>query len=55
MRLRSVRRLLLLLASLSLAEGCASRSQENLPTLKDYSDGTNLYVEALRAAGVARR
>jgi enediyne biosynthesis protein E4 len=55
MRSRSVPLLLILLASPSSWEGCATRDRSDLPTLKDYSDGTNLWVDALHAQWKAGR
>src|SRR5262245_51444726 len=50
-RSRSVplRLTLLLLVPLLPAEGCASRDRGALPTLRDYSDGTSVFVETLHA------
>ncbi len=48
-------RLLLWLASALAAPGCASHDRGHLPTLEDYSDGTNVYVETLHAQWTAGR
>jgi hypothetical protein len=47
--------LLLLFVPLLTSPGCASRDREPLPTLRDYSDRTSDYVEALHAQWISGR